>query len=95
MRVPGSWDPAIISSDNILNDLTISYKGGRYNVLLEDVASIIAIPQTLRNVKVFHQDGTKHFRIVQHGGHRGHGGREGHMGHNRQGGNGDHWGHGG
>ena len=81
--VPGSWDPAIISSDNILHDLTISYKGGRYNVLLEDVASIINIPQTLRNVKVFHHDGTKHFRIVRHGDHKGH---KGHGGHGGQGG---------
>ena len=64
--VPGSWSTARISSDNILHDLTISYQGGKYNVLMEDVASIINIPQTLRNVKVFHHQGTKHFRIVKH-----------------------------
>ena len=34
-------------------------------MLMEDVASIINIPQTLRNVKVFHHQGTKHFRIVR------------------------------
>ena len=36
-------------------------------MLMEDVASIMNIPQTLRNVKVFHHQGTKHFRIVRHG----------------------------
>ena len=35
---------------------------------MEDVASIINIPQTLRNVKVFNHQGTKHFRIMKHRG---------------------------
>eukprot|EP00092_Neocalanus_flemingeri_P093746 GFUD01119178.1.p1 GENE.GFUD01119178.1~~GFUD01119178.1.p1 ORF type:complete len:218 (+),score=51.24 GFUD01119178.1:24-656(+) len=63
VTMPGTWEDVIISSDNILHDVTISYKGSRYNVLMEDVASIISIPQTLRNVKVFHHEGIKHFRI--------------------------------
>ena len=66
--VPGSSSSARISSDNILHDLTISYQGDKYNVLMEDVASIINIPQTLRNVKVFNHQGTKHFRIMKHRG---------------------------
>ena len=66
--VPGSWSSARISSDNILHDLTIPYQGVKYNVLMEDVASIINIPQTLRNIKVFNHQGTKHFRVVKHRG---------------------------
>ena len=50
------------------------------------MASIINIPQTLRNVKVFHHDGTKHYRIVRHGGHKGHKGHERHGGNGGQGG---------
>ena len=64
------YDYAFINSDNILNDLTISYEGIRYNVLMEEVASIMNIPETLRNVKVFHHQGTKHFRMMKQGSSR-------------------------
>ena len=56
---------ATISSDNILHDLTIFHQGSSYNVLMEDVASIINIPETLRHVKVFHQQGEKHLRVTK------------------------------
>ena len=59
------YEFATISSDNILHDLTISHQGSSYNVLMEDVASIINIPETLRHVKVFHQQGEKHLRVMK------------------------------
>ena len=40
-----------------------------YSLLVKDVAKIINIPEIVRNVKIFHHQGTKHFRLVHQESH--------------------------
>ena len=64
-QFPGEHSATTVSTDNILHDLTISHQGSNYNVLMDDMASIINILEPLRNVKVFKHQGIKCMRKMR------------------------------